>query len=42
MHIINTVEASASYAEPTINFVLILATAQISSEEEEDNYDIVP
>ena len=42
VHMINNVQLSARTAETASNYVSILATAQISSEEEEDSYDIVP
>ena len=42
VHVINDVQLSARTAETASNYISILATAQISSEEEEDSYDIVP
>jgi hypothetical protein len=42
LHIINSIEPTPTTSTPTSSFVSILATAQISSEEEEDSYDIIP
>ena len=42
VHMINDVQLSTRSVETASNFVSILATTQISSEEEEDSYNIVP
>ena len=42
LHIINGIENNTVTSEPTASFLSILATAQISSEEEDNSYDIVP
>ena len=42
LHIINGIENNTVTSEPMASFLSILATAQISSEEEDNSYDIVP